>query len=237
MLIRKLLIVFASALMLAILALSAAWVIGGDAARKMIHDGRGWSIDLGDDEGEDHGPQGSRDFAWTGAQPLVIDVPADFDYRPAPAYRMTITGPTASLAQISVENGRITTRGHMGHGVRIRAEGPQISALTLSAPGRYRLKGLAQRDLRIDAEGAAELVADGTVNALVIHSTGVGSIDLSELKARDAKLTLDGVGNVDINATGQVDLDLSGIGNVTLHAKPQQLRSRTDGIGAINRDY
>ena len=52
---RKLLIVFASGLILSVMAFGAAWVAGGEKLRKEIAEGHGWSWTIGEDEDDTGG--------------------------------------------------------------------------------------------------------------------------------------------------------------------------------------
>ena len=47
---RKLLIVFASGVILSIVAFSAAWLVGGDKFRQEFRENDGWHWDIGDDD-------------------------------------------------------------------------------------------------------------------------------------------------------------------------------------------
>ena len=68
-------------------------------------------------------------------------------------------------------------------------------------------------------------------------SSGAGAIDLSGVRAEDARVRLAGLGDIDVNAGGRVDVEISGAGQVSLHRKPMQLVSRVTGIGTIDQDY
>ena len=71
--IRKLLIVFASGLVFAIILLSSAWVIGGQDLITRIDKEGGYTVDLDDDK--DSGPQVTRSFKFMGIKTLTMDAP------------------------------------------------------------------------------------------------------------------------------------------------------------------
>jgi hypothetical protein len=107
----------------------------------------------------------------------------------------------------------------------------------LNAPGEVNLSDLDQPSLTVDVHGAVDLDASGKVERLVVKSSGAGNLDLEDVEARDATVQIDGVGNIELAATGTVDAEISGAGNISLHRKPEVLTSRISGIGNINHDY
>ncbi len=233
--IRKLLIVFASGLALSIVTISLAWVIGGQDLMTRIHSHH-ISFDDDDKSGE---PRSSRTLAFDGARLLTVDFPVSLRFARGNKAEMVISGPTRVLDALRWENGELTLRDKDLHfdGINVTITAPQIAGLVLTAPGDVELHGLNQPSLRLDVRSPANVEATGKVQTLDISTSGVGSLDLAELDARDAKADISGVGSIDLNASGKVDANISGAGSVTLHRKPALLNTQTSGIGSIDHDY
>ena len=236
--IRKLLIVSASGIGLAIVTLGGAWAIGGDDVAKRLGSSShiDWMIDWRDD---DDGPRASRTVSFDGSTPLTIDVPVTLDYRRGPESRMVISGSNRVLRALRWADGRLSLDSLERHhsGIRVEIVAPQLTGLNLQAPGAVRLRDMQQNEFRLNVDSPADIEADGTVGKLDIIAKGVGNIDLEDVRAKDATVKIDGVGNVEISAAGTVDADMTGIGNLSLHQKPAKLNSRAVGIGSIDHDY
>lgn len=233
---RKLLIVFASGVILSIVAFGAAWAIGGDAIRKDFGEGHGWHWSNDED---DHGPQKTRSFAVDPGSQIAMGIPVELHFNRGDQAGMTVTGPASVIDHLVWINGRLSTDGkvRVHHGVRVQITAPQITGLDLDAPGEVTLAGLDQESLRLHSRGAIDLDASGKVNRMFVTSEGAGDIDLGHVEGKDATVRVEGVGDVTIGASGTVDVQIDGAGNVTLLRKPAVLRSRIHGIGNIDHDY
>ena len=234
--IRKLLIVFASGLVLSIVLISVAWVLGGEElAARIRRDHGDWTF-----ETRDSGPSVKRNLAFDGNRILTIDAPVSLHFTRGAKTEMTVSGSARAIDGLRWEDNELSFDHHgwWNHrGLTVAITAPQIAGLSLRGPGHIELDDLDQPSLRLEVRGPADLDASGKVGKLDIDSRGVGSLDLSDVEAGDAKLRVRGVGNVDIKASGTVDASLNGVGNITLHRKPASLNAETHGIGEIRHDY
>ncbi|AXB75213.1 GIN domain-containing protein [Novosphingobium sp. P6W] len=236
---RKLLIVFASGVILSIVAFSAAWIAGGDKLRQEFNNGHGWYMNF-DDEDRDHkGPRKTRAFAIQSGSQIAMEIPVELVFTRGEQAGMTVEGPADVVDRLVWQGGHLSVTGlkSIHHGVKVRITAPEIAGLDLDAPGDVTLNGLDQEELHLNSRGAIDLEASGKVNRMFVNSAGAGDIDLGKVQGRDATIRIDGVGDVTIGATGTVDVEINGAGNVTLIRKPATLRSRMHGIGDINHDY
>lgn len=235
---RKLLIVFASGLILSVMAFGAAWVAGGEKLRKDIAEGHGWSWTIGDDE-DDAAPRKSRRFTVEPGAQLAMEIPVDLSFIRGDKAEMLVSGPASVVDRLVWENGHLSLPKGIkaGRGVRVSITAPEINGLALDAPGDVTLTGLRQERLTLKAQAPVDLEAEGKVRQVFASIAGPGNMDLAGLEAEDATVRLDGVGNLTIGATGTVDVEINGIGNVSLVRKPATLRSSVHGLGSIDHDY
>lgn len=238
---KKLLVVFASGLVLSILLLSLAWVVGGQNFVTQMKNGHGWHMTFDDDDDDNgHLVMSTRTLAFDDTKLLEIDGPVTLNFQRSDTREMTVKGPAKLIQAVRWENGRLwLTEDHMfrHHGLELNVTGPTMPALLVKGFGNVELKDLDQPTLDLRFSGAGNLDASGRANAVTLTSSGAGNMDLSDLDAGDATIKASGAGNVEINARGKVDVDASGVGNVTLHRKPAQLTTRSSGIGSIDQDY
>lgn len=240
---KKLLVVFASGLILATALFAITWVVGGRAFVSDLEHKHGWSWTFDDDEdGTRHaGPQTSRSLTYDPAVPLTIDAPVTLKYQRGTQTSMTVEGPRNLVDMVRWDKGRLSLDGsrtiHGRHGLTVTIVAPQLPALVLASAADVELAGLDQPALAIDLRGAGDVEGTGKVTSISLVNSGAGAVDLSGIKAQDARIRLSGLGDVEVNAAGKVDVEISGAGRVSLHRKPAQLTSRITGLGAVDEDY
>lgn len=235
---RKLLIVFASGVILSIVAFSAAWLVGGEKFRQEFHNNEGWEWNIGDDD-DYTGPRKSRTFTVEPGTRLAMEVPVELSFTRGDKAEMIVSGPDKLVDRVVWEDGRLSIPGsvNMRHGLKVKITAPEISGLDLDAPGDVTLVDMQQDQFRLKSEGAVNLDAAGKVRKITVSSEGAGNIDLEKLDVEDATVRMDGVGNVTIGATNLVDVTINGAGHLTLTRKPKTLRSQINGIGSVDHDY
>ena len=236
--IKKLLVVFASGLVLATVFGALTWVVGGAAiTRSLDHH----HVFFNDDDDSDRGAQTTRSFAFDPNHALDVSVTGELQYTRGDTPSMIVRGPSRAVAALRFDNGRLSQDGTSwlahDHGVKIEIVAPQMPALTYSGAGDITLDGLQQDRLDLTLSGAGSVDANGHVSTVSVDSSGAGSVDLEKLMAHDANVTVGGVGSVDLSADGKVAVTISGAGSVSLHRKPSQLTSQISGVGSIDDDY
>lgn len=112
---------------------------------------------------------------------------------------------------------------------------PRLESLELEGGNDVSLVGLHGGDTRIKAAGAANIVADGELDALTVRLAGAGHADLSKLAVADAKVTVDGVGSVIVNPRESLDATMNGVGAIFYTGSPHRVNTRMNGLGTIAR--
>jgi Putative auto-transporter adhesin, head GIN domain len=93
---------------------------------------------------------------------------------------------------------------------------------------------LDSEKLSILIEGAAGGNLSGRVDDLTIEIKGAGWLSAGELKAKRAKVSVEGAGQVTVNASDELEADVSGAGIVWYIGAPK-LKSNVEGIGWIKK--
>lgn len=235
---KKLLVVFASGTILCIVALSLAWVTGGKTLPDRFLNGDGYSFGIGGDY-DDTAPKKSRDFPVDGSQPLAITFPVNLRFTRGEDARMTVRGPAEMIDRLVWEGGELSIKPgkRVRRGLKVTIVAPQLAELDLNAPSSIALTGLAQEQFRLRSSSPISMKASGKVRQLFINNDGPGHIDFKKVDAENAVVRLNGVGNVSIAPSRLADVSINGVGRVTLHRKPEQLRSEINGVGSIGHDY
>jgi hypothetical protein len=234
---RKLLVVFASGLVLALVLLSVAWLAGGGRFMSDLQKKDGWNITFDDDD--DKAPRITKMLSYDGTQPLTLEAPVSLKFIRGTANSVKVEGRREMVDAVRWDNGRLYLAGsHMTeHTLKITVTAPQVPAVFLKGSGDIELNGLSQPTLAVNLSGAGSVDGNGKVDTLTVTGSGAGNVDFSDLAVKDATVKVSGAGNVEIAATGNVDATISGIGNVSLHKKPAHLATSVSGIGSIGHDY
>lgn len=254
--IRVLFMIAAAGFVLSVGALSAAVAIGGPEA---IARG-GWhtfSGDWGDwdhhagwrfdsDEhlgpaawGHDAGPQTSRTLAWSGADHLDLDLPADVRYVQADGPgTVTVTGPKRAVDQVSVQGDSIRYERHRPHWrpkLSIVVRAPNISGFGISGANTLVIENYRQKTLRLDVSGLGEVTATGEADDVDVDMSGKGEVDLGALKTRGANVDISGAAQATIAPTERAKLEISGAGDIRLLTRPAQLETDISGAGTLRQ--
>ena len=88
--------------------------------------------------------------------------------------------------------------------------------------------------LSVSVEGALGANLSGRVEDLTIDIKGAGMLSAGKLKARRAKVTVQGAGQVTVNASDGLDGEVSGAGIIWYIGSPK-LNSNVNGLGMIRK--
>jgi len=183
------------------------------------------------------GPQATRTLAWSGAEGLEIDLPADVRYvQQAGPATVVVTGPQRAIDDVAVRGDSIRYERHGAHWrpkLSIVVTAPNISRFEVSGDNRLAIEGYRQKSLRLHVSGVAEVSAAGEAEDVDLDISGKGEADLAALKTKGAKVDLSGAGEATIAPTDWAKLDISGAGDVRLLTTPPQLETDISGAGRV----
>jgi hypothetical protein len=186
--------------------------------------------------GGNGGPVEAREFAWSGADTLRLDIAANLHYQPAPQWRLSIRGPRRALDRISVDGDRIDLKRpyhHVAGVLEIELSGPALRDITLNGSGKLRLEHLAQDALTVAIHGSGSVRASGSVDTLKLDIMGSGDALLEQLAARSSRIFIAGSGSADIAPIDDASIFIAGSGDVRLHTHPKHLDSKVAGSGQV----
>jgi hypothetical protein len=110
---------------------------------------------------------------------------------------------------------------------------PRIEAVDLRASGDVRLDGLNGGRLALAGQGSGSFRADGRVDEVDVRIQGSGDADLERLRARSARVVINGSGNVRVQATEAMAATVNGTGDITYSGRPRQVSEDVNGTGSI----
>ena len=247
--IRALLMIAGAGFVLAVGSLAAAVAIGGPEA---VARG-GWAMfsNAGWGSGEfrrrhesrrthdDSGPQGHKTLAWSGADRLDVDLPADVRFIQAPGPgSVEITGPASVVDRVILKGDSLRfdsqgPRRWWRHKLHIVVRAPNVSTFDLSGASTLKIEDYKQDKLTLDVSGAAEVTAVGQADSVEIDISGTGDVDLGGLKTKGAAVDISGAGGAIIAPTDWARLEISGMGDIRLLTRPSKLETDISGAGRI----
>lgn len=91
-----------------------------------------------------------------------------------------------------------------------------------------RLSGMCNINLEVHAKkvstsisGTGDILLYGTADQIDFNISGMGTINASELAAATGRINIDGSGNINVNCSEKLDLDVNGMGNITYKGNPE----------------
>jgi hypothetical protein len=265
--IRNLTIIAVASFVLAVACLGTAFAIGG---REMVARG-GWTIpanlhfNVEDEDGkvtirngevtiEDHGPNTSRQLAWTGGETLRIDLPARVIFTQGDKADVTVEGPEGLARRVVLTDGRLHFDGDgEGRGFRfnhngvrvfansddliVRVTAPGVRSFVLNGSGDLDIQSYDQPELSLTLNGSGEAYASGKAGKVDLKIAGSGEAELTSLTITDANVAIAGSGEAKLGPTGEADVNIAGSGDVTLTERPARLSKSIAGSGDINESW
>lgn len=157
---------------------------------------------------------------------------------------VSINGPDRAIEHAEVEVHGKTLRiktsrkdwGWTGKRARIilRIGVPQLASLKLRGGNDVQLSGFQGGSSRIGVDGAARLRASGELDDLTVDMEGAGLVDLSDLLAGDARVTVDGVGQVIVHPRDTLHATMNGVGAILYTGNPREVNTHMNGLGTIS---
>lgn len=208
--------------------LAATLMLGG------CSDGRDWN---------DSGPVVSERRDVAPFESIVMEGAAKLEITVGERPSLEVSGHEKAVARVQtrVEDNTLHIKGRARDWVikndssrlTIKITLPRLQALRLQGGNDVRLAGLSGGETTIRAEGAANIDGHGHLDQLTVRMSGAGHADLSRLVTSEAKVTVDGVGSVVVNARDALDATMNGVGAIFYTGSPSRVSTRMNGLGTI----
>ena len=245
---KKLLVVFASAALISMACFTLLGLLGGFPPNL---NGPPWQNGDWGWRGGRHGrwdmtgPETSRNLTYSGGYKLEFDYPAEVTVTQGPQARFTVTGPQGLLDRLTLENGTLYgprgPRWNWGPGpdrdgrLRIDIVTPDTHEFHLNGTQKLMLRGYDQDTLALYASGAADVEGQGKARHLEAHISGAGHLALAALAVDDADVSISGAGDASLNAHSRADVSISGAGHVEFKCRPAGgLSQHISGFGSVD---
>jgi Putative auto-transporter adhesin, head GIN domain len=116
----------------------------------------------------------------------------------------------------------------------VQVEASALEGVDIEGSGDVVLDGVDADDLELRLQGAGEIDASGTVDRLTATIEGAGDANLLDLRARIARVVVQGAGDAEVNVSDELDVSVEGAADVAYTGDPR-VTSDISGAGDIRR--
>jgi len=181
----------------------------------------------------------SRDIS--GVTSVDLDGSADVDIAFGESESLVIEAEDniIPLIETKAENGKLIIGTKSGasysstKGVKVHVTLKSLEAVSLSGSGSLTVQNLQGESLKVDLDGSGNINLNGTVNSAEMSLGGSGKINAEQLLVASVKVTVDGSGDARVNASEQLNADLSGSGSIRYSGNPASVNKKDSGSGSI----
>jgi len=167
--------------------------------------------------------------------------PISIDVQAGKAQSITVRGTPRFVAMLVTEVVGGELRVYLRDGSTKKISGDPRVIVTVPALRKFSMEGAGETVLRdiagerfdVQYRAAGSMKIAGTVRQLNLQAQGVGEVDARKLIARDANATFQGIGSVDLYASGRLDAQVDGMGELRYYGHPKTVNKSVSGIGSV----
>jgi Putative auto-transporter adhesin, head GIN domain len=145
-----------------------------------------------------------------------------------------VTDSSGGVLEIGVRDRGIVIGSDPLGDARVEVQASALDGVDVDGAGDVVLDGLEAEELDLALHGAADLDASGTVDRLTATIEGAGDANLLDLRARTARVVVQGAGDAEVNVSDELDVSVEGAADVSYAGNPR-VTSEIDGAGDIQR--
>jgi hypothetical protein len=172
---------------------------------------------------------------------VIADDALDVEIAIGPRAAIELEGDDNLIDRIrtDAENGILHLRVRGGYRVHrpmvARITVPQLDQVNLEASGDARISGLDGGRLTLVGQGSGSFDADGAVDQVEVRINGSGNANLDGLRAREARILINGSGDARAHVVDTIYAKLNGTGEIAYRGRPRNVSEEVNGTGAIRR--
>ncbi len=128
---------------------------------------------------------------------------------------------------------------NLGGSGNIRSENAlrgDVMEINLGGSGKIDLK-LKTNVAEVSLNGSGNIKLDGNVNKALFEINGSGDIDAASLMCQKVSVSNNGSGDVSVNASLEIDLNLNGSGDIRYSGRAEIIKKNDNGSGEIHESH
>jgi hypothetical protein len=115
----------------------------------------------------------------------------------------------------------------------IRVSLPRLTAVSVTGASTVVVHDVKGDSLKLVAEGASKLRADGAVQQLTLEASGASDADLDQLAVERARAKLSGASEAEVAVSKALDAHLGGASTLKYRGDPPELKQDVDGASSL----
>ena len=115
----------------------------------------------------------------------------------------------------------------------IRVSLPRLTAVSVSGASNAVVHDAKGESLKLVAEGASKLRADGAVQQLTLEASGASDADLDQLAVERARARLSDASEAEVAVSRALDAHLSGASTLKYRGDPPELKQEVNGASSL----
>lgn len=141
------------------------------------------------------------------------------------------------IVKTEVSRGRLeiyTDRSYSVDGrIKVTVTSPDVTDISASGSNRINGEGLTGGPLSILLNGSNKALLAGNVSALTARISGSNLLSARRLTADAADVTVNGSGDVAVDARQRIVAEISGAGSISVYGNPKARNTQVNGAGKI----
>jgi len=193
-----------------------------------------------------------------------IDLQDNFDVRLKQGdFSVEIEAESNILEHLKVENvdGTLVIKPEEGYSFKsseaskVYISIPDLNLITFSGFGHFKTDGIFKTEdleiiisgavdmdfelecitLKTQINGAGNMELAGRADYFSSSNNGAGSMNAYDFETKTTKVSINGTGSANINATERIDATINGAGSVSYAGNPEEVNKQVNGFGSIKR--
>ena len=184
-----------------------------------------------------------KTFDFEGFDEIRLQGVYDVTIEVGPTYSIQISGPAKRMDSLNVRVvGDQLLLDHEGrkkkvkkkHGFRAVVTTPVLTRLELQGVGSIVATGVDAERFDVGLEGVGSIEVSGQCERLTASLEGIGSLEASELKCKDVKVDVEGMGSAEVYASKSVDAEIDGMGSIEVDGNPKDVKKSKSFMSSID---
>ena len=117
--------------------------------------------------------------------------------------------------------------------IRIMLSSQTLTGARLRGALDLKASNVLTPNFFIEADGASDVILQGTANNLTARFRGAGDLAAESLQAKTVEISLMGAADAKVNATESLNVSIKGAGDVRYTGNPKTIKKSVAGAGSV----
>ncbi|HEY9684817.1 MAG TPA: DUF2807 domain-containing protein [Oculatellaceae cyanobacterium] len=115
----------------------------------------------------------------------------------------------------------------------INIAAPEIDSVIFSGAGGVQIENVKADKFSLTISGAGNVTTSGEAKDASITISGAGNAKMNGLKVQNAKVSITGTGDAEVDVKDSIESTISGVGHVLVKGHPPKVKNSVTGVGDV----